>query len=95
VALSDKSLTCVECGSQFPFTVGEQEFFASRGFTNEPKRCSQCRAARKSQQGGNGDSYGSPARCIQRSAPSVARTRWFPSDPGVTNRCTVVIASVE
>ncbi len=37
VALSDKNLTCVECGYEFTFTVGEQEFFASRGFTNEPK----------------------------------------------------------
>ena len=39
MAISDKSLTCVECGSEFTFTVGEQEFFASRGYTNEPKRC--------------------------------------------------------
>ena len=60
MALSDKTLTCVDCRNEFTFTVGEQEFFASRGFTNEPKRCTQCRAARKSQQGGYGDSYGSP-----------------------------------
>ena len=58
MALSDKTITCVECGHEFTFTVGEQEFFASRGYTNEPKRCTQCRGARKSQQGG--DSYGSP-----------------------------------
>ncbi len=58
MALSDKTLTCGECGNQFTFTVGEQEFFASKGFTNEPKRCTQCRGARKSQQGGYGDSYG-------------------------------------
>jgi len=54
VALSDKTLTCGECGDQFTFTAGEQEFFASKGFTNEPKRCTQCRGARKSQQGGGG-----------------------------------------
>ena len=71
MALSDKTLTCVECGYEFTFTVGEQEFFASRGYTNEPKRCPQCRSARKSQQrGGYGDSYGSaremhPAVCDQ------------------------------
>ncbi len=70
MALSDKTLTCGECGDQFTFTVGEQEFFASKGFTNEPKRCTQCRGARKSQQGGYGDSYGSaremhPAVCAQ------------------------------
>ena len=60
MALSDKTLTCVECGNTFTFTVGEQEFFASRGYNNEPKRCPQDREARKSQQRGYGDSYGSP-----------------------------------
>ncbi|MDA1220059.1 MAG: zinc-ribbon domain containing protein [Chloroflexi bacterium] len=54
MAISDKNLTCVECAQDFTFTVGEQEFFASKGFTNEPSRCPQCRAARKSQQGGGG-----------------------------------------
>ena len=60
MALSDKTLSCVECRNDFTFTAGEQEFFASKGFTNEPSRCPQCRAARKSQQRGGGDSYGSP-----------------------------------
>jgi len=59
--LSDKTITCVECGNDFTFTVGEQEFFASRGFTNEPSRCTQCRAARRSQQGGGGG-FDRPAR---------------------------------
>ncbi len=61
MAISDKSLTCVECGQGFTFTVGEQEFFASKGFTNEPSRCPQCRAARRSQQGGAGG-FDKPAR---------------------------------
>ena len=56
--LSDKTLTCVECGGAFTFTVGEQEFFASKGYTNEPKRCPNCRDARKSQQQGGGGGYG-------------------------------------
>ena len=56
--LSDKTLTCVECGGAFTFTVGEQEFFASKGYTNEPKRCPNCRDARKSQQGGGGYGFG-------------------------------------
>ncbi len=61
MALSDKTLTCRDCGDEFTFTVGEQEFFDSRGFTNEPSRCPQCRAARKSQQGGGGG-FDRPAR---------------------------------
>lgn len=45
----DKNLTCADCGSEFVFTAGEQEFYASRGFTNEPRRCKTCRDARKHQ----------------------------------------------
>ena len=54
MALADKELTCVECGASFFFTVGEQEFFASRGYTNDPKRCPACRSARKNQQRSSG-----------------------------------------
>jgi CxxC-x17-CxxC domain-containing protein len=50
--LSDKTLVCRDCGASFLFTVGEQEFFASRGFTNEPGRCPECRAQRRTNQGG-------------------------------------------
>ena len=47
MALADKTLTCVECGKDFTFTVGEQEFYKSRGLQNEPSRCPECRAARR------------------------------------------------
>ena len=43
----DKTLTCKECGEEFVFTAGEQEFFAEKGFENEPQRCKACRDARK------------------------------------------------
>ena len=36
----DKTLTCCECGNEFTFTASEQEFYAEKGFTNEPRRCS-------------------------------------------------------
>ncbi|MGE0591994.1 MAG: zinc-ribbon domain containing protein [Vicinamibacterales bacterium] len=42
----DKSLTCVDCGSQFVWTAGEQEFFADKQFKNEPKRCKACKSKR-------------------------------------------------
>ena len=35
----DKTLVCKECGKEFVFTAGEQEFYAERGFQNEPQRC--------------------------------------------------------
>ncbi len=43
----DKTLVCKECGNEFVFTAGEQEFYAEKGFTNEPQRCKACRQARK------------------------------------------------
>ena len=43
----DKTLTCKDCGAKFEFTAQDQEFFAEKGFTNEPTRCKNCRAARK------------------------------------------------
>lgn len=43
----DKNLSCKDCGQEFVFTSGEQEFYASRGFENEPQRCKACRDVRK------------------------------------------------
>src|SRR5262249_50070217 len=56
MSYADKTLTCRDCGMDFVFTTGEQEFYAQKGFTNEPTRCPSCRQARKS--GGGRDSYG-------------------------------------
>lgn len=54
----DKILTCKECGAEFVFTAGQQEFFAEKGFTNEPSRCPTCRAARKQRGSGRIGSSG-------------------------------------
>ena len=43
----DKVLVCKDCGAEFVFTAGEQEFYAEKGFKNEPTRCKSCRQARK------------------------------------------------
>lgn len=43
----DKKLVCKDCGNEFVFTAGEQEFYAEKGFVNEPQRCKDCRNARK------------------------------------------------
>ena len=47
--MSDITLTCKDCGAEFVFTEGEQEFYASKGFENQPQRCPACRKARKAQ----------------------------------------------
>ncbi|NLJ73211.1 MAG: zinc-binding protein [Syntrophomonadaceae bacterium] len=43
----DKTLVCQDCGQDFVFTIGEQEFYAEKGFENEPKRCKDCRTSRR------------------------------------------------
>lgn len=60
--MSDKTLTCVECGSEFIFSTEEQQFYDERGF-QEPKRCKSCREKRKRDRrgsrgfGGSGRGY--------------------------------------
>jgi CxxC-x17-CxxC domain-containing protein len=50
----DKTLVCKECGKEFIFSAGEQEFYAEKGFQNEPARCKECRDARKANGRHNG-----------------------------------------
>ncbi|HMQ31859.1 MAG TPA: zinc-ribbon domain containing protein [Chloroflexaceae bacterium] len=51
MSFADKTITCRDCGMDFVFTAGEQEFYASKGFVNEPTRCPSCRQARKQAMG--------------------------------------------
>ena len=51
--MSDRTLTCRDCGQAFTFTAGEQAFYAERGFS-EPQRCPSCRASRKAQRASSG-----------------------------------------
>jgi len=50
VNFQDKTLRCRDCGDEYMFTVGEQEWFASKNFVNEPTRCHACRAANRVRQ---------------------------------------------
>jgi len=76
MSFQDKTINCSDCGADFTFTVTEQEFFANKGFTNEPKRCPECRDARKSQRQGNtgyggGNSYGGGYRSQRQMFPAT------------------------
>ena len=68
MSFTDRELQCVDCGATFTFSANEQEFFAGKGFTNEPKRCPDCRASKKQERGGG---YGGsrrqmhPATCAE------------------------------
>jgi CxxC-x17-CxxC domain-containing protein len=74
MSFQDKTLTCSDCAKSFTFTAAEQEQFQSRGYTNEPKRCPECRQARKSARfGNNSNSYGNS------SLGSTPRRQTFPA----------------
>jgi len=61
MSFQDKSIQCSDCGTTFTFTAREKEFFASKGLTNEPKRCPQCRKVKKQQRRGPSGSWTSYA----------------------------------
>ena len=71
---NDKELSCKDCGREFTFSASEQDFYAEKGFTNEPGRCPECRAAKKAQtrNNGGGGSYG--ARPQREMFPAVCAT---------------------
>lgn len=47
----DKTLNCRDCGTEFKFTAGEQEFYEQKGLVNEPGRCPDCRQLRREGRG--------------------------------------------
>ncbi len=59
MSYTDKNLTCSDCGATFTFSASEQELFAQRGYSHEPKRCAACRETRKSQRPGGFSGGGS------------------------------------
>lgn len=52
--MEDKTITCKDCGTPFIFSVRDQQFYAEKGFENEPQRCRDCRGARKTQRAAPG-----------------------------------------
>jgi CxxC-x17-CxxC domain-containing protein len=58
---SDRILTCVDCGVEFVHSAADQEYYAAKEFTSEPKRCTSCRAQRRtSRDTGDGRTAGGP-----------------------------------
>ncbi len=87
----DKTLVCKECGKEFVFTAGEQEFYAERGFQNEPQRCKACRDARKNAARG-------PVSTSPPPAPAVAARPRCPFEPKsdrpvYCSECSVCLAA--
>ena len=95
MALSDKTLVCVECGAEFIFTAGEQEFFNSRGFTNEPKRCRSCHAVRRTEQRGGAMYKETPQDMYPITCAECGSDAMVPFRPKGDRPYTAVIASVK
>jgi CxxC-x17-CxxC domain-containing protein len=47
VTYSDRTLNCVDCGVEFIHSAADQEYYAQKGFSSDPKRCASCRASRR------------------------------------------------
>ena len=77
----DKTLQCADCGAEFTFTAQEQEFFQSRGYTNEPKRCPSCRQARKTQRNGSRGGYGLPRQMFPATCAECGKDTEVPFEP--------------
>lgn len=82
MSFQDKSIQCSDCGTAFTFTAGEQEFFASKGYTNDPKRCPSCRQARKAErEGSRGNSYRLPREMFPAICAECGKDTEVPFEP--------------
>jgi len=80
MSFQDKSIQCSDCGATFTFSVKDQEFYQSKGFTNEPKRCLECCQARKPERYGN-SSYGAPRQMFPATCAECGKSTEVPFQP--------------
>ena len=96
---SDRTIQCSDCGVDFLFTAAEQEFFEQKGF-RFPRRCKECRKAKKDGGGpgggGGGRSFGGgggapketfPAICTQCGAETTVPFKPDPARPTFCRKC--------
>ena len=81
MSFQDKSLQCSDCGTTFTFSAEEQEFFQTKGYTNEPKRCPACRQARKTERYGSGSYSSSPRQMFPAVCAECGKETQVPFEP--------------
>ncbi len=83
MSFEEKTLTCSDCSATFAFSVEDQEFYQSKGFTNEPKRCPACRQTRKTERfgGGGGGGYGAPRQMFPVTCAECGQSTEVPFQP--------------
>jgi CxxC-x17-CxxC domain-containing protein len=80
LSFQEKTLRCCDCGNDFTFSVVDQEFFQSKGYTNEPKRCPECRQARKAERSGS-TSYGTTRQMFPVTCDECGKATEVPFQP--------------
>ncbi len=61
MSYEERTMTCVDCGAEFAFSADDQEYYATKGYS-DPKRCPACRAAKKAQRNNGSQNRGGYAR---------------------------------
>ncbi len=77
----NKVLKCVECGSEFVFSAGEQSFYHERKFKNQPKRCRSCKAKRVALSNRSSSQFGNSGTQTQTSCSQCGRETVVPFRP--------------
>ena len=77
----DKVITCRDCGNEFVFSASEQEFYASKGFDNDPSRCPSCRKIYKQQRRGGGRFERQPRETFKTTCARCGKTAEVPFKP--------------
>ncbi|MFC2065711.1 CxxC-x17-CxxC domain-containing protein [Chloroflexota bacterium] len=80
MSFQDKSIECSDCGTTFTFSAEDQEFFQTKGYTNEPKRCPECRRARKSERN-DSSGYGAPRQMFPTTCSECGKSTEVPFQP--------------
>ena len=89
MSYTDRTLTCADCGTTFTFSADDQSYHAQKGFTNEPKRCPSCRAAKREQRGessygggyNSGGGYGGQREMFSATCASCGKEARVPFEP--------------
>ena len=78
---ADQTRSCRDCGREFTWTAGEQEFFASRGLQNPPNRCPECRAAARAVRRGDSMMAGADRQMYEVTCSQCGRPARVPFQP--------------
>ncbi len=82
MSFQDKSIQCADCGATFTFSAEDQEYYNSKGYSNDPKRCPECRRSRKAERNGfSGGGYGAPRQMFPAVCSECGKNTEVPFQP--------------